>query len=505
MTGVGRAARTPLALAGLLALAFAVRAARRDQPIVENYVGRQVPTAMVARNLLRGSGFLRPSLDVAPFPNLFLVEPPLFAAAASGLERASGLPLGASGRLVSALGVVLGAWGLFDLVARRDGDRVGLAAVAAFAALPVTVRYGRAFQPDALMLGAWLAGIACWDRFEAGRGRFWLATALSLVAAGLALKVTSAGLALPLALGVWRARTPGRLALLAAAAVPAALWYVHAGLLLSEGSGSRASADNGAIWLGTLAPLALLRAETWRHVGRALAYRAFTPVGTLLGPFACLGNDRLWRAWGLSGLATLAVLAAKLHHEYYWLLLAPLAAAGVGRAVVRIGAFHRPAAVAVALAFLGLAGWLGRSTYSTPAEWAGVVEAASVVRELVPRGEWVVGPEALLFQADRRGCRLELSSASAARASGEWGKSLDDPSPAGLVEFYRRNGAGFFADVAPAGASPGRLALHAAVRRRYKIVVDRPGVVLLARLVENGPDASEPPHGPGPRADAETP
>ncbi|MGZ5980758.1 MAG: hypothetical protein ACXWO3_07375, partial [Isosphaeraceae bacterium] len=33
-----------------------------DQPIVENYVGRQVPTAMVARNLDRGWGFPRPLL-----------------------------------------------------------------------------------------------------------------------------------------------------------------------------------------------------------------------------------------------------------------------------------------------------------------------------------------------------------------------------------------------------------------------------------------------------------
>ena len=53
----------------LLLATFLIRAVHAGQPIVENYVGRQIPTAMVARNLERGSGLLRPQLDTAPFPN----------------------------------------------------------------------------------------------------------------------------------------------------------------------------------------------------------------------------------------------------------------------------------------------------------------------------------------------------------------------------------------------------------------------------------------------------
>ena len=58
-----------------------------DQPIVENYVGRQVPTATVAAQLERGSGFLRPLLDTALFPNYFLVEPPVYELAAVSCEE----------------------------------------------------------------------------------------------------------------------------------------------------------------------------------------------------------------------------------------------------------------------------------------------------------------------------------------------------------------------------------------------------------------------------------
>ena len=57
---------------------------------------------MVARNLERRSSFLYPELDVAPRPNYFLIEPPLYAEIAVLVRRLTGLPLGASGRVVRA-------------------------------------------------------------------------------------------------------------------------------------------------------------------------------------------------------------------------------------------------------------------------------------------------------------------------------------------------------------------------------------------------------------------
>jgi len=75
----------------VLLLTFLIRAFHAGQPIVENYVGRQVPTAMVARNLERGSGLLWPRLDTAPFPNFFVVEPPLYECGVIVLKRSTGL------------------------------------------------------------------------------------------------------------------------------------------------------------------------------------------------------------------------------------------------------------------------------------------------------------------------------------------------------------------------------------------------------------------------------
>jgi hypothetical protein len=497
--------RVCLALAALVALAFVTRAAGLGQPIVENYVGRQVPTAMVARNLERDREFLRPKIDVAPLPNLFLVEPPVFAGLAVVLKQLGRLPLEAAGRLVSALGVAIGAWGLFGLTARRDGVNAALTAVAVFLVFPVTIRYGRAFQPDALMLGCLVAGVRCWDDFENDGAVGRLVAGFVLLSLAMALKVISAHALVPLIAVVIRDRKPWKLALAAATLLPAALWYVHAAGLLSAGGGSRASADNGAIWLRTLVPSAWFRVETWGHVARFLGVRAFTPLGPWLAVAGFLiwprDGDRLWRVWGGASMAALALLAAKLHHEYYWLAVAPVGAVGVARALTGIGSRGtggKLMAAAAGAGLIGLAGAFSASTWKTPPEWSTLRAAAREVQARVPAGEWVVAPEALLFEADRQGCRLEFTPGAANRAAGEWGDPLGGEGPAALVEFYRRKGARFFADVRPGSVDAGRRALHEAVRNRYNVLVDRPGV-LIARL--NEPRNEDTPHARGPDRD----
>lgn len=442
---------------------------------------------MVARNLERGSGFLRPRLDTAPIPNLFLVEPPLYASAVVGLRRATGLALEPSGRLVSAMAMVLGAWGLFGLARRREGTAVAMASVATFAVFPLTIRYGRAFQPDALMLGALVAGLRCWDEFEVGNGRAWLVVGGFLLATGLATKIVAASILVPLVAAILRPRRAWKVALAAALIVPALLWYLHAVSLLAEGGGSRASSDNGAIWLRVLFSSALLRAETWTFAARVIGFRGFTPIGlglAIWGLSRYRGGDRLWWVWGASALASLAILAGKLHHEYYWLTLAPIVAVEVGRGLVDLaGRGRRGKAVAAALGagLIAFSGFQVRATWRTPEEWAGLPEAAEAVRTHVSPADWVVAPEALLFASDRRGCRLEYARGPAIRAAGEWGGALGTNNPLALVEFYRVRGAAFVADVGIMDpGDPVRLALHDAIRRRYNVLVDRPGVLIAA-------------------------
>lgn len=497
--------RERLLLGAILATVLAVRLVGLDQPIVENYVGRQVPTAMVARNLDRSGGFLRPQLDTGPFPNLFLVEPPVFAAAASGLHRAARLPLEASGRVVSALGIALAAWGLFGLSRPREGPASSLLAIAAFGLFPVVLRYGRAFQPDAPALGLVLAGIRLLDEAFARGGRLRFATGWTLAAVGIAMKALFAFALLTTLLIASQPRPhdqprSGRVRLLAVASLLllAPLWYLHAASLLR--TGSRASADNAAIWVGSLGPRSLWDPALLGLAARYVVVRSFTPIGFLLATaaFATGIVSRFWVAWLLSAVAMLIAVGAKAHHEYYWITLAPAAAIGVGRALAWLGTrgnLGRSIAIAAGLAFAASALIQSASTWRTPSEWATLARAGDAIRRHVPEGAWVVAPEAVLYAGDRRGCRLEKDRPAVLRAAGEWGWDLPPGADAAvdLVELYRAAGASFFADVGDPARGRLRGELHEAILGRYHpVLVDEPGFLLV--------QLNEPPNGVARRA-----
>ncbi len=89
------------------------------------------------------------------------------------------------------------------------------------------IRYGRAFQPDALMLGCILAGLRGWDEFEEQGNWRWAVFGGFVLATGLALKITTSWVLIPFVLIVRRWPIAWRLAASAAMLVPALAWYVY--------------------------------------------------------------------------------------------------------------------------------------------------------------------------------------------------------------------------------------------------------------------------------------
>ena len=127
-------------------------------------------------------------------------------------------------------------------------------AVAAFAVFPLTIRYGRAFQPDAAMLGAvvraWPAGISI-DPAGDGTGS---RPAGSCSPLGFAIKITAAFLLVPLVLVIARARSLRAILLVCSTLLPAVLWYAWAAHLLGSGEGSRARPTTGRSGSGSSGP-----------------------------------------------------------------------------------------------------------------------------------------------------------------------------------------------------------------------------------------------------------
>src|SRR5262249_29120994 len=141
-------------------------------------------------------------------------------------------------------------------------------------------------------------------------------------------------------------------------------------------------------------------------------------------------------------------------------------------------------AAGVSLALTACSLFQARTTWTTPAEWAALPDMARAVQQVVPPDALMVAPEALLYSADRRGCRLGLARVAAGRAAAEWGGALETDTPLGLVEFYRLRGATFIALPGSWARRDGidseRLALQEAIRRRYNVLVDAPFVLIAA-------------------------
>lgn len=220
-----------------------------------------------------------------------------------------------------------------------------------------------------------------------------------LLAVGLAAKVTAAYLLVVAFLAIFPRWDWKRWLLGASVLLPAIAWYVWADRLVVA-SGSRASVANRDLWVSAIGLEALASSKTWYETGRFLVLRSFTPVGLFGAACGLLLRRRdlsmkLWWTWAATATATMALLAAKLHHEYYWLCLAPVAAAGLGLAWARLDAWKPIAALTAAGGFAALALISSDSTWRTPDEWLGVAEAGRELAEATQPDDLIVAPEAL--------------------------------------------------------------------------------------------------------------
>ncbi len=451
--------RDALAVGLLILVGIALFVPGYDQPLLDGYVDRQCHTAMVARNLQRGGSLLYPTIDVGPFPAYYMLEFPLYEGLVAVASTLTGLPVDGTGRLVSSACTVLTACLLWWILRHelRTAWQPTLGALL-FLLTPVSLRYGRAVQPDALMLlcgtGAVAGAIAYGAR----------ATLPRLVVAGVALlaailtKGTCAWLLVSMLFIVWQAREERRPAHLAvgrfACAVVAAFvlgscWYVHA---VASGQGPSEGFWSVQKWLPhgergvTKLVGELVYRIGWRTLGPGLTLLALLGVGA--GAFR---RSSFLRGWCAGLVLFVPLLLRKADHEHYYLLLVPPAV----MAAVWGADFRRPGwargkvrwgvALATALGLITtplVAGHVYRSARRIPEEWRSVLEAAAAVRRHTDRDELIVAAAPVLFYADRRGYAVAHRSEDVRMWAAKW-RENDKPirSPLELLRFYADHGA----------------------------------------------------------------
>ena len=108
------------------------------------------------------------------------------------------------GRAWSILATLVAMIALYDWTKQCFGRAVALRATALFSFCPLTLFYGRAFQPDASMLAGMLAALAFYRRYLDGGKRSWLLAAASAGLVGAAFKYYGLMVLVPLAGATWR-------------------------------------------------------------------------------------------------------------------------------------------------------------------------------------------------------------------------------------------------------------------------------------------------------------
>jgi hypothetical protein len=124
---------------------------------------------------------------------------------------------------------------------------------------------------------------------------------------------------------------------------------------------------------------------------------------------------------------------------------------------------------------------LSRSTWQTPPEWRGLQEAARLIDRHVPRSARLIATEAALYEADRKGYRLETAPESVRRAIGEWGRTVPSElaTPKMLVRWYHEQGGRYLADVGdPARGRRGGW-VESFRHPPNRVLEDRPGLLLV--------------------------
>ena len=257
-------------------------------PLIDRQAWRQADTAAIARNYHEeGLTLFHPRVDWrGNTPGYVEMNLPLFPFLAASLYTLAGGAHEWMGRLLAALLSTAAAIPLYVLARSWLGSAAGARlSVAVYLMLPLSLFFGRAFMPEALMLLLSGAALTAFRRgCRAGTG--WLLAAACVAALCFAVKIPTLYLGFPLAalaLDRWGPSFLRRGSLwlyLLIALLPPAAWHLHAAGLFEQtgltfGIWGRRGYDK---WSHDL----LLQAGFYRLMAARFLEAVFTPMGAVL-------------------------------------------------------------------------------------------------------------------------------------------------------------------------------------------------------------------------------
>ena len=406
-----------LILAFILALGFAVRLYKIDNPIADWHSWRQADTSSVTRNFVKhGIDLLRPRYDNLSYvsdsgiynPQGYrFVEFPLFNLAHYTLYSliSNFYSLEFAGRMTSILASLVSAGLLFTITRRHASVFAALLAAAVYLFLPYNIYFTRVVLPDPLMVTLLLAALNFSDLyFTTSKFRYLVFSAFF---GGLAtlVKPTALFFLLPAAWQFWQKfklrvfRHSHFWFFQLALFLPFFLWRswshrfpegIPSSLWLLNGNGIR------------------FRPAFFRWIfGERIGKMILGSWGLL--PFSLgLASVGYFAPWVIAALLYLFTFATgNVQHDYYQIPVIPIVSI-----LVALGAVHFSSTwpkrflVAVSLIFMVAFAWYDIKGNYQVNHWE-IVHAGAAADRLLPADAIVIAPygfdTALLYQINRRG------------------------------------------------------------------------------------------------------
>jgi len=419
------AAFVRIALAAAVFLGFLARAATFQTPLFDFHAWRQADTATIARNFARDRfDPTRPEIDARGARTDGSVETglELMAILAALVAKAAGFSPHI-GRLISACTFPFAAILLYRFARDRYGQTVGLVTLWIYAfGLPLSMFMDRAFMNESLLVLLSIVSLRAAQQYLAGHR-------VSLVT--LIIASTLLGLIKPPYLVIWgaigglfverhgwRALTRPEIGIGVAVNLAAVLlWFRHAHDIFLA-NGLTFGLANNMFSMDTL-----VSGRYWRVIFSHLCRDVLTPVALAFALWGLVSSVRM-RRWAEIGgvlgflLYLVVVTEANFHHNYYKLVVAPVAAVLVGTGIVhwiaRVGALRswsedrHLSAMAVAVGVCIFSAFVRSASFHS---WYDVDQSrVRLCEDLRPRLEandrvafiGVVSPD-ILFCLDRRG------------------------------------------------------------------------------------------------------
>jgi 4-amino-4-deoxy-L-arabinose transferase-like glycosyltransferase len=329
--------RETLMLAGLVALAVALRLYKITQPFVDEWSFKQGTIAMIAENFYRnGFNILYPQINWAgPEAGYIGTEFPLMPYLASLLY----VPFGVHewiGRSLSVAFFAVSLPFLYLLVKKVSNERSAAFAGVIYAVVPLGIFAGRSFISDTTSLSFSVIALYLFFRWlERSDSAALLAAAGVTTGLAILVKLPNIIIGVPLLYLAWEKyrtglrRQPQLWGFSAFALGLPAAWYLHAYLVTLHYLPHQFAGSDG---------IALADPSFYAFIARRLFTSSLTPLaaaGMLAGLFlpARAKYGRVFHWWLVAIMLFVIIAGHGNRHPWYQLPMVPVAAALAGRAL----------------------------------------------------------------------------------------------------------------------------------------------------------------------------